>query len=44
MPAILLLQAVAIAIATIAGTLQVTHALRGPELGNAPHAQKNNIP
>jgi len=37
------LLAVAIAIVVKAGTLHVTHALNGPELGKAPHAQKNSI-
>lgn len=43
-PAALLLSAVAMPMVTMDGTLQVTHALSGPELGNAPHAQSIRQP
>ena len=42
-PAKELFMAVAMAMVAILGTLQVTQALSGPELGNGPHAQRNNI-
>jgi hypothetical protein len=29
---------------TMEGTLQVTHALKGPELGNAPQAHRKRHP
>jgi hypothetical protein len=38
------LRAAAMPIVTIDGTLQVTHALSGPELGKAPQAQRKRQP
>jgi hypothetical protein len=43
-PAPLLLSAAAIPMVTIEGTLQVTHALSGPELGKAPQAHRKRQP
>ena len=43
-PAPLLFRATATPKVTIDGTLQVTHALNGPELGKAPQAQRKRQP